>query len=170
MNSKTHKVGGVCAGVSTISILYSPPYTTSKILLAGTFILGSYLGSLLPDIDHRKSTAGKKFKAASFVVSKTCGHRGATHSPLVNFLFFIALLLLSAFFGDNVKNFYVEFIYGAFVGSLSHILLDSLTIEGVPFFYPFNNKKIHLLKLRTGKNEVLIQTIIFILTIILIVY
>lgn len=169
MNAKTHKAGGICAGVSTVSILSSPPYTTNKILLAGTFIFGSYLGSLLPDIDHRKSTAGKKFKTASFVVNKTCGHRGATHAPLINLLLFTVLLSISIFFDNNIKSLYINFIYGMFVGSLSHILLDSLTIEGVPFFYPFNNKKYHLLKLKTGKNEVLIQTIIYLLTMVLIV-
>lgn len=170
MNSKTHKVGGICAAISTSSILYAPPYTTDKLILAGTFIFGSYLGSLIPDIDHRKSTIGKKFRTTSYVVSKKCGHRGTTHAPIINLLAFSVLLSVSIFFDNSIKSMYMDFILGLLVGSLSHILLDSLTIEGVPFFYPFNKKKYHLLKLKTGKNEVLVQTIIFILTLILFLY
>lgn len=170
MNSKTHKVGGICAAISTSSILYAPPYTIDKLILTGTFIFGSYLGSLIPDIDHRKSTIGKKFRTTSYVVSKKCGHRGTTHAPLVNLLSFAVLLSISIFFDNSIKNMYIDFIFGLLIGSLSHILLDSLTIEGVPFFYPFDKKKYHLLKLRTGKNEVLVQTIIFLLTLMLFLY
>lgn len=168
MNSKTHKVGGVCAGIGTITLLAKPSYTISSLILSGSFLAGSYLGSLLPDIDHKGSTIGRKFKATSCIVSKTCGHRGFTHAPVISLVSVGGLLAISIFFDNSVKNLYIDFISGILVGSLSHILLDSLTVEGVPFFYPLSKKKHHLLPLRTGESELLVQTIIIMLTALLI--
>jgi inner membrane protein len=61
------------------------------------------------------------------------------HSLL--FCFFLSFLL---FLIDKVSAF------GFFVGYLSHLFLDFLTKEGIFIFWPVFNKKISLLKLKTG--------------------
>src|SRR5512145_1946750 len=40
------------------------------------------LGSLLPDIDHPQSWAGRKLRPLSVPLSLLVGHRGITHSAL----------------------------------------------------------------------------------------
>lgn len=85
-------------------------------------ILG-IVGATLPDIDIR---LGVK-------------HRTITHSLL---MLFISTLLFA------LININVGFIFG--LNYLIHLLLDSCTKMGVPFFYPFNKKYYGPRILKTG--------------------
>ncbi len=40
-----------------------------------------------------------------------------------------------------------------FIAYLSHLVLDSLTIKGIPFFYPFNKQYFGLKKVKCGGRE-----------------
>ena len=81
------------------------------------------VGATLPDIDIR---LGIK-------------HRTITHSLL---MLFISTLLFA------LININVGFILG--LNYLIHLLLDSCTKMGVPFFYPFNKKCYGFKFLKTG--------------------
>lgn len=84
------------------------------------------LGSLLPDIDHPGSWAGRKLKIISVPLSAVVGHRGVTHSALA------VLGCLAALMGMGLG-------WGAApiaIGYLSHLMADSLTPSGVPFLWP----------------------------------
>jgi len=76
------------------------------------------LFSILPDVDTPKSLPGRLFPLSSQLNSRF-GHRTATHS-----LLFLAASLV---FGP-----------AAFLGALSHILLDLLTPSGVQLAWPKN--------------------------------
>ena len=137
MNGETHKLAGVCTGIVASSFLLNQPYTTEKILLTGVLIGGSILGSLVPDIDHRQSKLGNKMKITSFIVNKLCGHRKLTHAPLLYIILFTILLFPTILSGNFLNTFYFNLFFGIFIGIISHLFLDSLTISGIPLLYPF---------------------------------
>jgi len=146
-------------------------------------IAGIAFGSLLPDIDEPNAmvsnlpkkgrgvvnTALKKkgiegilrglitvillglnlvTRAIAGGVKTLVGHRGATHwvfsSVMVGILFAVA----GFFFG------YPELGLWIWLGYISHILLDAMTLSGVEMWQPFIDKKYHLLpqgfRVRTG--------------------
>ena len=63
-----------------------------------------------------------------------------------------------------------DIIDGFFIGIFSHLFLDSLTVSGIPLLYPFSKKKYKLLRLKTNKHELLSQIIVFIPTLIFVIY
>ena len=164
MTGKTHKVGGICTGVIASTMILNTPYTIDKMILTTTMISGSILGSLMPDIDHKGSTIGSRVKLLSTFLSNVFGHRGMTHSPIVHMLITILLLTIGTSLEGYTKLLYISFVLGLFIGGLSHLLLDSLTVSGIPLFYPFTKKKYRLAKLTTGKNEVIVTTTLIVIT------
>ncbi|WP_238918751.1 metal-dependent hydrolase [Clostridium sp. YIM B02555] len=141
MNFKTHINGGVLIGLYIGSQI-----TKNDILSAGVFFGGTIIGSLFPDIDHRNSYIGKKAKGISKTINKLAGHRKLFHAPLMY------LLLYSISAGIPMKKVYFIGITGLFFGILSHLILDSFTIGGLPWFYPFTKKKFSLGKIKTNSK------------------
>ena len=170
MNKKTHETGGICTGVIAVFIVFNPPYTTNKLFLSFVLLIGAFIGSLLPDIDHRGSTISKKFKKTSKAVNKLFGHRGIMHCPLIYLLFFFILTEFGVFFDNFSKSMYENFVFGLFLGCISHLVLDFITVEGIPILYPISKKKFHLMKFKTGKNETLVRILMFLLTIALFIH
>lgn len=48
-------------------------------------------------------------------------------------------------------------ILGISIGMGSHLLMDSLTVGGVPWLWPFTKKKFHFLNLKTNEHEQVAQ-------------
>lgn len=120
------------------------------------FIFFVLVGSLLPDLDKRKSFIGRRFKL-SYVMEKILGHRGIFHSIfpiIIIYLFFIYYLQL------NLIG------YGLILGYFGHLLIDSLNSLGVGYFYPILDKKIHW----RAKIGGLFEHILFIISLILIIF
>jgi inner membrane protein len=97
------------------------------------------LGSLLPDIDHPGSWAGKRMALISIPLAALIGHRGLTHSLLAIAVFALLLALLGP---DHLAA-------PLAVGYLSHLLADSLTLSGVPLLWP-SKRPFGLRLIRTG--------------------
>ena len=87
------------------------------------------VGSLLPDIDHKRSFVGKYVPWLSATLERKYGHRTLTHS-LLGFALFALLLSPTLLLSDSVLPW-------ALIGIASHVLLDTFNIQGVPLFYPF---------------------------------
>lgn len=87
------------------------------------------LGSLLPDIDHPQSWAGRKLRPISVPLAALVGHRGVTHSLLA----VLAGVLIVAVVGWHGLNGLAGPVV---VGYLSHLAADSLTPSGVPLLWP----------------------------------
>lgn len=144
MNAKAHLIGGFTLGVITLPMVLGATQNIDLISLATVpYVAATTLGALLPDIDHRSSTIGRKAKITSYVTSKVCGHRGMTHAPI---LITAAWLVLGLF----LTGFSGLLLTGVYVGCMSHIFLDGLTRQGIPLLYPITSKKYHLLAIRTG--------------------
>ncbi len=92
MTGKTHAAAGAFIGAVIGQLTGSP--------LEG-FFLGMFAG-LLPDIDHPRSTLGRKRKSLSLAVNAIAGHRGITHGnelielPLSFLLLVLCYLILVA--------------------------------------------------------------------------
>lgn len=120
MLGSTHILGGLVFGFLFDVPGYAMPFAV--------------IGSVFPDIDLTFSRLipekGKKKTLLST-------HRGFTHHPLaVLALFFLWLYLEKTF---PQYHFYWQFLYGFWVGYLSHLVLDMLTPLGIPVglsYYP----------------------------------
>ncbi len=119
------------------------------------FIAILLIASVIPDIDSYKSKIGKKIKPVSFLINVFLGHRGIFHSVFLPVLISLLILLLSH-----------EAAIAFFAGYLSHLVLDSLTPEGVMFLYPFSKRRTKGF-IRTGS---LVENILFILLLVLCFY
>jgi len=120
MKGATHVVGGL-----VFAFLFGvPPYAVPAAVVGSTF----------PDVDLKfSSLIPSKGKKKTLLTT----HRGITHHPLV----VLVLFLLWAYLDENYPQykFYWDFLYGFWVGYLSHLVLDSFTKLGIPIgfgYYP----------------------------------
>ncbi len=86
-------------------------------------------GSVMPDIDTTTSGPGKFLRPLSGFLERRFGHRTLTHS--LPFLLLLALLLLPLH-GANPSAY-----WAVLSGYLSHLLLDTLNVNGVPLLWPW---------------------------------
>ena len=96
------------------------------IYVAGLF------GSLLPDIDHPKSTFGRRVPFLSIPIAKIFGHRGITHSA------FIVIAFLGAWFYYHGQV--SPIILALALGYISHLLGDFCFGNGIPLLYPIQKR------------------------------
>lgn len=121
----THLVFSFLVGLLTIDL-----FGIEKQIL---FIILVMFFGILPDIDMVKSKIGKRMGVLSYVIKLIFGHRGLFHTiwfPLMFFVFFLFIL-----------DFRVIGL-GVLIGYLSHLVLDSLTVQGVRPLSPFIGFKI----------------------------
>lgn len=126
MTSPNHIAGGfvftgLFCSLFSVNIFASPLY-----------IAVSIFSFLLPDIDHTKSLIGKLFYPIAKWLAVNYGHRTITHS----LIFLLSTTLLILFLEKNFSNNYNLSLI-VFFGVLSHLILDMVTISGIPLFYPF---------------------------------
>ena len=126
MTAPNHIIGGI-----VITGLFGS-FLNLNILASPIFIASTIFGSLIPDIDYTKSTIGKIFRPISKYLNRRFGHRTITHSLLAMFGSFLLFAIIeSTFLGRTTTSK----IY--LLGFFSHLVLDMMTVQGVPLFYPF---------------------------------
>ena len=80
-------------------------------------------------------------------------------------IFMTIILLSSTLLFTGISNFiYSNIIIGFCVGWFSHLLLDLLTVKGIPVFYPFIKKKYNLLRFKTNKDEEFVSILVILIT------
>jgi inner membrane protein len=99
---------------------------------AGLFLVAA--GSLCPDIDRAGSSiarvAGLPSRAMAWIVQRSFGHRGPLHSALAVALVLTLGQTLALASGVGDLGGPLAF------GWASHIVLDALTVRGVPVLWP----------------------------------
>lgn len=130
MRYKAHLVMGVFIGVTLCESARSP-----------LPLLGSIIGSLVPDIDNEMSMISFKFPTISVIVRKFTGHRELTYAPLLPLAF---MLLLPGTLGISFA-----------AGYAGHLLQDLFTRGGIPLYYPLRKGRISLLSYKTGERDAL---------------
>lgn len=126
----THLAAGAAAGLAAAHVFHYPP--------ALSMVLGALAG-LLPDIDHPYGSIRQRLPGSKLLLF-WLGHRGLTHTAAV-------WLVFSALIGIILPNYAANTIA---YGYGSHLLMDMLTVRGVPYFAPFINRNISLLPIRAG--------------------
>lgn len=138
MTGRTHDIAAVVA-VSAIGLTQTIPAINYPTL--GLTIVATLTGGLAPDLDQVGGGLWRKLPGGwvidnifNFVLIG--GHRSISHSLigvlLFRWLFDLLLTPLVSPYGLNH-----ELILWAFtIGYLSHLVMDSLTVEGVPWLWP----------------------------------
>ncbi|MFC0560041.1 metal-dependent hydrolase [Halalkalibacter alkalisediminis] len=137
MKGTTHIIGGIAAAVVWHK------FTNTPIQEPIYYYSAAFIGSIIPDICHPKSMIGRRLPILSRIFSKIFGHRSLSHSLLFMMLLYILFQQLT-FIGSTSLGL------GVLVGVASHILLDSMTTQGVKFLYPFKMNVRMPLYVRTG--------------------
>ncbi|MFH1053374.1 MAG: metal-dependent hydrolase [Candidatus Woesearchaeota archaeon] len=89
------------------------------------------IGGVISDLDQPRSKVGKEFGIFSKIINFFLGHRGIVHSII------FGLVISAIFYIVNTSA-----ALGFFIGFLGHILLDSMTKEGIILFRPVCNIRI----------------------------
>lgn len=141
MMGYTHAAVGAITGASIGQMAGSP--------WLGALVGG--IGALMPDIDHPGSIVGSRFRVISVLLEFFAGHRTVTHTVW----FCLAVGLFTGFIGRMVAVTFGLYINSflligiAFLGSITHLALDALTLSGVKPFAPLCNVTLHG-HIRTG--------------------
>ena len=111
--------------------------------------------SIFPDIDESSSKIFKKLKPFSYL-AVLFGHRNIFHTIYFPIAISLVLFIL------NLKLISLAVL----IGYSLHLLLDMITKKGIALFYPLSKKRIKGF-IKVGS---LIESILFIILIIMIVY
>ncbi|ADQ41563.1 membrane-bound metal-dependent hydrolase [Caldicellulosiruptor acetigenus I77R1B] len=142
MRGYTH-LAFALAVASSIETLQHRNIITLPVAVAG-------ISALMPDIDHPDSMIGRKVKPVSWFINKLPGHRTITHS--LDFAVGLCpVVLLSSNFS------YWAWMFA--LGYVSHLLLDSLTLNGIKLSIFRQDSTIGFRLVRTGG---VVDTAIFI--------
>jgi len=157
MKARTHDL----AAISALGIVVAAqPNLKLTLGTALTALLANQLGGIAPDIDQPTAPFWRNLPIGGFfgkIIGKMLGgHRFITHSivGLVLMGFLANLLLLTLH--PIMPGINIDIVWWAFmVGMLSHLIMDSFTKEGVPWFLPIPLKigfpPIRALRVTTGK-------------------
>ena len=128
---RTHMVFALLIG-----LVFLDNFNGSEIL----FFILILLSAALVDIDHPKSKIGKQFWFLSKPFNFLFGHRKLFHSVFVA----VGLSFI-------IWKFFGEYWLPVFIGYVSHILVDGLTLNGINFIYPINQLRLQGF-IETGKT------------------
>ena len=159
MMARTHLKAGFLTAIATNQLLFQGQVIYEPNIVV--FYSATLIGSVLPDIDHPKSFIGRRIPFLPTILDKTVGHRTLTHS-----LVFLVSLIIVWFLSNNL--FLRISMFGLFLGSTSHILLDMITMKGVALLYPFSKKKYGLGIMKTNsKLETIFGLVLFVLIVLM---
>lgn len=141
MTSRTHDMFAL-ASLVTASV-YFPPVSLNLPTLFSAMI-GCVIGSLLPDMDQASNRLWDMLPAGDYVAKIFrrifLGHRTISHSLLGIFLFYKILeFILPKFLNPQFIDPQIT-LFAIMIGSISHLVADALTEEGIPLLFPFGFK------------------------------
>lgn len=157
MTARTHDLAAITAlGV----VFVSGPVRTVTLATAIAAVFANLIGGITPDIDQptapfwRNLPVGKYFGRIFDML--TGGHRFLTHSLMGLALFGFAAHWLLVFLHPLFSRVDIGLVWWAFmIGMLSHLVMDTLTKEGVPWLLPipvkFGFPPLKRLRITTGK-------------------
>jgi membrane-bound metal-dependent hydrolase YbcI (DUF457 family) len=157
MTGRTHDLAAITA-LSAV-VLISPP-TQITLATALIAILANQIGGIAPDIDEPTAPFWRNLPIGGFIGrifdKMLGGHRFITHSILGVGLLGGACYFLLNFLRPIMPNADIGLVWWAFmIGIISHLIMDTLTKEGVPWFLPMPYKlgflPVKSLRITTGE-------------------
>ena len=157
MVARTHDLAALTALGAIVFLEPIRTFTLATILVA---LLANQLGGIAPDIDQPTAPLWRNLPVGETlgrVIDKMLGgHRFITHSLLGLALFGFLSHLLLEHLQPIMPHVNTGFVWWAFmIGMLSHLIMDTLTKEGVPWLLPvpvkFGVPPMKSLRISTGK-------------------
>jgi len=158
MNARTHDLAAITA-LGLLLIVY--PIGDINLATALVALVANQIGGITPDIDQPTAPLWHNLPVGRFfgkIVGKSLGgHRFLTHSLLGVALFGGLSRLFLNFIHPLMPHVQINLVWWAFlVGMLSHLIMDTLTKEGVPWLLPipirFGFPPLRKLRITTGKS------------------
>lgn len=158
MTARTHDLAAI-ATLAVAILLYSPTGPTLATVLVA--LLANQLGGITPDIDQPTAPFWRNLPEGHYagkVFGRLLGgHRFLSHSLLGLALFAWLSNLLLHFLHPIMPHVDITLVWYAFLlGYVSHLVMDSLTKEGVPWLLPipykFGFPPLRRLRITTGKR------------------
>lgn len=155
MTGRTHDLGAFTA---LHVLVATQPIVDISMATAIVTFGANFFGGLAPDIDQPTADFWQKIRGGSvfsrFIAPFFGGHRFLSHSLLGVFLWGIILWrILLAMQGTVLVDMNIVW-YGFMSGYVSHLLLDMLTLDGVPWLFPlpfsFGIPPFRFLRIKTG--------------------
>lgn len=157
MTGRTHDLAAITA-LGVVVLAQQPRTVTLATAIAVVF--ANLIGGIAPDADQptapfwRNLPVGKYFGKVFGLVNG--GHRFLTHSVLGLLLFGFAVHWLLIFLHPILGSVNIGLVWWSFmIGMVSHLVMDTLTKEGVPWLLPlpvkFGIPPIKALRITTGK-------------------
>jgi inner membrane protein len=155
MTSRTHDLAALTA---LNIVIITQPILNISLATALVAIMACFLGGLGPDMDDPTSDLWHNFPAGSLLGKLLHpflgGHRLISHSFLgfliISFVVKYLLGLASHTFLVNMGIVWASFV----IGYVSHLIMDALTIEGIPLFFPIpiyvGFPPLKILRIKTG--------------------
>jgi inner membrane protein len=158
MNARTHDLAAIAA-LTVVVIVESPlpPLSLATVLLA---LFANQLGGIAPDIDQPTAPFWRNLPVGGFfgrlIAKMLGGHRFLTHSLLGVMLLGFLVHWLLVFLQPIMPHVQIDYVWWAFIiGMLSHLVMDTLTKEGVPWLLPipvkFGFPPLRKFRITTGK-------------------
>jgi inner membrane protein len=156
MTERTHDLAGLTA--LTLAFLIYMPTQISLVTLVAVGI-ANQIGTAFPDLDQPTAEFYREIPAVSFLghlLSPLFGtHRHISHSiigmALYGWVFHLPLNYLAKFILVDMAMVWWSFM----LGFLSHLVMDTLTKDGVPWLFPlpvkFGFPPLRFLRITTGK-------------------
>ena len=157
MTARTHDLAAITALGAVVFLEPLRTFTLGTLLMA---LLFNQIGGILPDIDQPTAPFWRDLPIGGFfgrVIDKTLGgHRFITHSILGLALFGFLTHLLLVFLHPIIPRVNIGYVWWAFmIGMVSHLVMDTLTKEGVPWLLPipikFGLPPLKEFRITTGK-------------------
>ncbi len=157
MTARTHDLAAATA-LAVAVLAYAPEsLRLSTVLVA---LLANQLGGITPDIDQPTAPLWRNLPEGHFIGKAfgklLGGHRFISHSLLGLGLFAYLSNLLLHFLHPVMPHVDIRLVWWSFlIGYISHLVMDSLTKEGVPWLLPipfkFGVPPLRSLRVTTGK-------------------
>ena len=157
MTARTHDVAAITAlGV----VVLVQPLRTVTLATAIVCVFANLIGGITPDIDQPTAPLWRNLPVGKYigkVFDKFLGgHRFISHSILGLVIFGYLSHLLLMFLHPIMHSVNDGLVWWAFmIGMLSHLVMDTLTKEGVPWLLPipikFGFPPLKSLRITTGK-------------------
>jgi inner membrane protein len=138
VTARTHDAAAITALGAALLIGPLPTITLATAIIA---LVANQLGGIAPDIDQPIAPFWRNLPIGGMIgrmITKMLGgHRFLTHSILGVAVFGFLTNLLLNFLHPVMPKVDIGFVWWAFmIGMVSHLLMDTLTKEGVPWLLP----------------------------------
>jgi len=142
MTARTHDIAAFGALSVVFLLMPTQTITLSSVIIS---IFANLIGGIIPDIDQPTAPFWRNLPIGKYL-GKTFdkllgGHRFLSHSILGLAIFSYLFHLLLVFVHPIMASVNIGFVWWAFfIGMLSHLVMDTLTKEGVPWLLPIPYK------------------------------